>query len=291
VNTRLQVEHPVTEETTGVDLVIEQLRVADGLPLSFTETPPARGHSIEFRINAEDPGRGYLPTPGRITRFDAPGGPGVRLETGVAQGSVVPGSFDSLMAKLIVTGATREQALARARRALSEFTIEGVASVLAFHRAVLQAPAFTAEQGFAVHTRWIETEMAATFEPAERPGPPAPAALRRSWIELDGKRMRLGLPADLALAAAGASQGQAPSPPAPAASQPGDVLAPLTGSLVRWHRAEGDAVRAGEVIATLEAMKMETAVAAPCAGRLAPIARAGALLQAGELMAKIDPSA
>jgi len=139
VNTRLQVEHPVTEETTGVDLVIEQLRVADGLPLSFTETPPARGHSIEFRINAEDPGRGYLPTPGRITRFDAPGGPGVRLETGVAQGSVVPGSFDSLMAKLIVTGATREQALARARRALSEFTIEGVASVLAFHRAVLQA--------------------------------------------------------------------------------------------------------------------------------------------------------
>jgi len=291
VNTRLQVEHPVTEETTGVDLVIEQLRVADGLPLSFTETPPARGHSIEFRINAEDPGRGYLPTPGRITRFDAPGGPGVRLETGVAQGSVVPGSFDSLMAKLIVTGATREQALARARRALSEFTIEGVASVLAFHRAVLQAPAFTAEQGFAVHTRWIETEMAATFEPAERPGPPAPEALRRSWIELDGKRMRLGLPADLALAAAGASQGQAPSPPAPAASQPGDVLAPLTGSLVRWHRAEGDAVRAGEVIATLEAMKMETAVAAPCAGRLAPIARAGALLQAGELMAKIDPSA
>ena len=291
VNTRLQVEHPVTEETTGVDLVIEQLRVADGLPLSFTETPPARGHSIEFRINAEDPGRGYLPTPGRITRFDAPGGPGVRLETGVAQGSVVPGSFDSLMAKLIVTGATREQALARARRALSEFTIGGVASVLALHRAVLQAPAFTAEQGFAVHTRWIETEMAATFEPAERPGPPAPAALRRSWIELDGKRMQLGLPADLALAAAGALQGEAASPPAPAASQPGDVLAPLTGSLVRWHRAEGEAVRAGEVIATLEAMKMETAVTAPCAGCLAPIARAGALLQAGELMAKIDSGA
>ena len=129
VNTRLQVEHPVTEETAGVDLVIEQLRVADGLPLSFSETPMPRGHSFEFRINAEDAGKGFLPTPGKISEFRAPSGPGVRLDSGVESGSSVPGSFDSMMAKLIVTGATREQAITRARRALAEFQIDGIASV------------------------------------------------------------------------------------------------------------------------------------------------------------------
>ncbi|MCW5638756.1 MAG: ATP-grasp domain-containing protein, partial [Rubrivivax sp.] len=199
VNTRLQVEHPVTEETSGVDLVIEQLRVADGLPLSFTETPPVRGHSLEFRINAEDPGRGYLPTPGRITRFDAPGGPGVRVDAGVAAGSTVPGSYDSLLAKLIVTAGTRAQALARARRALAEFEIEGVASVLPFHRAVVDDPAFTAEQGLRVHTRWIETELQARFEAAPRPEEGDDVTLVRSFIEVDGRRLRLGLPAGLAL--------------------------------------------------------------------------------------------
>ena len=286
VNTRLQVEHPVTEETTGVDLVIEQLRVADGLPLSFSATPPARGHSFEFRINAEDPGRGYLPTPGRITRFDAPSGPGVRLDSGFATGSVVPGSFDSLLGKLIVTGSSREQALSRARRALAEFTIEGVASVLPFHRAVVQDPAFTAENGFAVHTRWIETEMQARFEPAARPGPEDAAPLVRSFIEIDGRRVRLGLPAGLALHQ-GSGAVPAAVPSAAVADQPGDVLAPLTGNLVRWHKASGAPVEAGETIATLEAMKMETAVNAPCAGTLQCLTEAGALLQAGQLMAKI----
>ena len=286
VNTRLQVEHPVTEETTGVDLVIEQLRVADGLPLSFSATPPARGHSFEFRINAEDPGRGYLPTPGRITRFDAPSGPGVRLDSGFATGSVVPGSFDSLLGKLIVTGSSREQALSRARRALAEFAIEGVASVLPFHRAVVQDPAFTAENGFAVHTRWIETEMQARFEPAARPGPEDAAPLVRSFIEIDGRRMRLGLPAGLALHQ-GSGAVPAAVPAAAAADQPGDVLAPLTGNLVRWHKASGAPVEAGETIATLEAMKMETAVNAPCAGTLQCLTEAGTLLQAGQLMAKI----
>ncbi|KAB2896136.1 MAG: ATP-grasp domain-containing protein, partial [Burkholderiaceae bacterium] len=155
VNTRLQVEHPVTEQTTGVDLVVEQLRVADGLPLSITATPAPLGHSIEFRINAEDVGRGFLPTPGPVARFDAPSGPGVRLDTGVQAGSVVPGTFDSLMAKLIVSGATREQALARARRALAEFHIEGVASVLPFHCAVIDHADFVGAGGFKVHTRWI----------------------------------------------------------------------------------------------------------------------------------------
>ena len=289
VNTRLQVEHPVTEETNGVDLVIEQLRVADGLPLTFAETPPVRGHSIEFRINAEDPGRGYLPTPGRITRFEAPGGPGVRVDTGFGVGSTVPGSYDSLLAKLIVTGATREQALARARRALAEFEIEGVASVLPFHRAVVEDPAFTAEDGFQVHTRWIETEMQARFEPAPRPDAEDGAPVVRSFIEIDGRRLRLGLPAGLAL---GVGAGSAPpaASPAAAAADPGDVLAPLTGSLVRWHRESGAQVGAGEVIATLEAMKMETAVNAPCAGTLECMAAPGQLLQANTLLARIRAS-
>jgi len=158
VNTRLQVEHPVTEETTGIDLVVEQLRIADGLPLSVTDTPAPRGHAFEFRINAEDVGRGFLPTPGPVKVFDVPSGPGVRIDTGVAAGSTVPGTFDSLMAKLIVTGATRAQAVARARRALAEFRIEGVASVLPFHRAAMAHPDFVSGDAFKVHTRWIETD-------------------------------------------------------------------------------------------------------------------------------------
>ena len=286
VNTRLQVEHPVTEETTGVDLVLEQLRVADGLPLSFTETPPVRGHSIEFRINAEDPGRGYLPTPGRIQRFDAPSGPGVRLDTGVASGSSIPGSFDSLMAKLIVTGATREQALARARRALQEFRIEGVASVLPFHRAVVQDAAFTAQDGFGVHTRWIETEMAARFDSAARPEAESEGALLRTYLEIDGKRVRLGLPAGLGLQLGGAATPVAAAPAA-AAAAPGDVLAPLTGSLVAWHKHSGALVQAGEVVAVVEAMKMETAVTAPRAGRLECLAAVGATLTAGQCLGRV----
>ena len=244
-----------------------------------------RGHSLEFRINAEDPGRGYLPTPGRITRFDAPSGPGVRLDTGVAAGSLVPGSFDSLIAKLIVTGSSREQELARARRALAEFTIEGVASVLPFHRAVVQDAAFIAEQGFGVHTRWIETAMQAQFEPAARPGPEGAAVLQRSYIEIDGRRLRLGLPVGLMLSASGATPVTAAPPPAP--QQPGDVIAPLVATLVRWHHGTGEAVQAGEVIATLEAMKMDTAVTAPQAGVLECLAEPGALLQAGELLARV----
>jgi acetyl-CoA/propionyl-CoA carboxylase biotin carboxyl carrier protein len=267
--------------------VVEQLRIADGHPLSFTEAPPPRGHSIEFRINAEDPGRGYLPTPGRITRFDAPGGPGVRVDTGVAAGSTVPGSFDSLMAKLVVTGATRQQALARARRALREFEIEGVASVLPFHRAVVEDAAFTGEQGFAVHTRWIETEMAARFDAAARPEAESAAPLLRTFVEIDGKRVRLGLPAGLALPqSAGAS---ASTPAAAPASAPGDVPAPLTGSLVAWHRQTGDRVEAGEVIGVMEAMKMETALHAPQAGTLRCLAAAGEVLAAGQVVARVTP--
>lgn len=287
VNTRLQVEHPVTEETAGIDLVIEQLRIADGLPLSFTETPPVRGHSFEFRINAEDPGRGYLPTPGLITRFEAPSGPGVRVDTGVTGGSMVPGSFDSLMAKLIVTGATRQQALARARRALQEFTIEGVASVLPFHRAVVNDPAFHGEEGLGVHTRWIETEMSTQFEAVDRPDTSENMTLLRTFIEIDGKRVRLGLPSNLALQHAGANPG-APAAPEPVAiAAPGDVPAPLSGSLVAWKKADGDTVAAGEIIAVMEAMKMETSVHAPYAGTLECLAKAGETVASGQLVGRI----
>ena len=287
VNTRLQVEHPVTEETTGIDLVLEQLRIADGLPLSFTETPVPRGPSIEFRINAEDPGRGYLPTPGHIARFDAPSGPGVRVDSGVASGSTVPGSFDSMMAKLIVTGATREQALARAQRALQEFHIEGVASVLPFHRAAVADPAFTAVDGFKVHTRWIETEMQQTWAAADRPDAAPEAPLQRSWIELDGKRVALGLPAALLQGISNNAHTSAPAPSAPAKAHTGDVVAPMAGSLIAWKVQAGASVQAGEVVAVMESMKMETSITAEATGTLQPITQVGAMLNAGQVIASI----
>jgi len=226
VNTRLQVEHPVTEQTTGLDLVVEQLRVADGLPLSINATPAPLGHAIEFRINAEDVGRGFLPTPGPVQRFEAPGGPGVRVDTGVLAGSTVPGSFDSLMAKLIVTGSTREQALARARRALAEFQIEGVASVLPFHRAVMEHADFIGADGFKVHTRWIETAFANDLAAAVRAAPQPDASLLRCAIEIDGRRMQLGLPAALLQGLAGASGAASAATPAEAEADAASVAAP-----------------------------------------------------------------
>ena len=287
VNTRLQVEHPVTEETTGIDLVLEQLRIADGLPLSFSQTPTPRSHSIEFRINAEDPGRGYLPTPGLIQRFEAPSGGGVRVDSGVVSGSTVPGSFDSMMAKLIVTGSTREQALARARRALQEFTIEGVASVLPFHRAVVQDPAFTAAQGFQVHTRWIETEMAQTWVEAARPGAPVDQPLQRCFIELEGKRVALGLPASLLQAWGSVSTAASPAAAPQAEASADAITAPMAGSLVQWKLADGAAVQAGDVVAVMESMKMESPITAPQAGRLQQQVAPGAVLQAGQVIARV----
>nr|WP_255578051.1 biotin carboxylase N-terminal domain-containing protein [Comamonas sp. CMM03] len=286
VNTRLQVEHTVTEETTGIDLVQEQLRVADGLPLSFTQTPAPRAHAIEFRINAEDVGRGFLPTPGLITRFAPPSGPGVRLDSGVETGSVIPGSFDSMMAKLIVTGATREQALARARRALAEFQIEGVASVLPFHKAVLHQPDFVGADGFKVHTRWIETEFAEPLAAAARTEPVVDTSLVRTAMEIDGRRVQLGLPAMLlqglsAPASAGAQ---------PAAQQevnPDAVSSPIAGNLHAWKVADGDAVQEGDVIAVMEAMKMEMQVAAHKSGRITLAAQPGTAQTLGAVIAHI----
>jgi acetyl-CoA/propionyl-CoA carboxylase biotin carboxyl carrier protein len=298
VNTRLQVEHPVTEETSGLDLVVEQLRVADGLPLSIESTPAPRGHSLEFRINAEDPGRGYLPTPGLVALFAPPSGPGVRIDSGVESGSRVPGVFDSLLAKLIVSGATREQALARARRALREFEIDGVASVLPFHRAVVDQADFIGQQGFGVHTRWIETEFSVDLADAPRPLAQDGVPLRRTFIEIDGRRVSLGLPADMlgagaALAAGLATGGEVSDAGewsqdgAPQADR-GAVTAPITGTLLSWQVQAGATVEEGQVLAVMEAMKMEAQVLAPIAGVLRQEVTAGAFVEADVLLGRIE---
>jgi acetyl-CoA/propionyl-CoA carboxylase, biotin carboxylase, biotin carboxyl carrier protein len=302
VNTRLQVEHPVTEETCGLDLVVEQLRIADGLPLTLTETPVPRGHSIEFRINAEDVGRGFLPAPGAVHVFEPPSGPGVRVDSGVVAGSAVAPAFDSLMAKLIVTGATRGQALARARRALAEFRIEGVPTVLPFHREVLRHADFTATKGFKVHTRWIETDFAADLAAATRVEPCTPEPLQQVTIELDGRRVRLGLPAGWLQGWASAGRhGAAGAFPAESAGGAGlaageqqddpqndtAVRSPMTGLLQAWKVEEGASVEPGQLIAVLEAMKMETQVVAHKAGRIGRLAEAGTQASSGSLLARI----
>ncbi|KTS99798.1 acetyl-CoA carboxylase [Pseudomonas oryzihabitans] len=285
VNTRLQVEHPVTEETSGLDLVVEQLRIADGLPLSFSEVPVPRGHSFEFRINAEDPGRGFLPTPGPITAFRAPSGPGIRLDSGVAAGSQVAPNFDSMIAKLIVTGATREQAIARARRALAEFSVESVATVLPFHQAVMAHADFTGT-AFAVHTRWIETVFAEQIALAPRSEPTDDGVLR-TFVEIDGRRHALGLPSALLRGlAVSAPVGEAVAP-APAADA-NALTTPVAGNLHAWTVEDGATVAAGQVVAVMEAMKMETQVLAPRAGRLAITQAAGDYLAAGTVLGRIE---
>jgi acetyl-CoA/propionyl-CoA carboxylase biotin carboxyl carrier protein len=269
VNTRLQVEHPVSEEITGLDLVREMFRIAEGEPLGYDD-PQARGHSIEFRINAEDPGRNFLPGPGTITAWIPPSGPGVRVDSGYASGQTVPQVFDSLIAKLIVTGATRTQALQRAARALAEFVVGGMPTVLPFHRAVVADPAFAGEP-LRVHTRWIETEFAAAM-PDQAPAQTAPAPDRESiTVEVDGKRLEVVVPS-LGLArprgvwedgspqARGVPGGRPPGS-ARRRAQPvgvGDsVVSPMQGTIIKIAVADGERVSAGDVIVVLEAMKME----------------------------------
>nr|WP_325264776.1 biotin carboxylase N-terminal domain-containing protein [uncultured Rhizobium sp.] len=288
VNTRLQVEHPVTEETTGLDLVIEQFRIAEGLPISVTSMPEPHGHAIEFRINMEDPGRGFLPSAGEISNFTAPSGPGVRLDSGVTTGSVIPPMFDSLAAKLVVWGATRDQAIARARRALSEFTIEGVPSVLPFHRAVVDHADFSSAD-FRVHTRWIETDFAETLEDAARPAPASASGLLRGHVEIDGKRVEIGIP-DTFLRLLGQMPATASSAgPDAAENDAGAVRASVPGLLVQWNVEDGAAVREGEVLAMMDVMKMETAVTAPVNGIISLLAKAGSSQTAGAVIARIAP--
>ncbi|MEV1243563.1 biotin carboxylase N-terminal domain-containing protein [Nonomuraea sp. NPDC049750] len=296
VNTRLQVEHPVSEEVTGIDLVREMFRIADGEPLGYDD-PPARGHSIEFRINAEDPGRGFLPAPGTITRWHAPSGPGVRLDGGYEQGETVPGSFDSLVAKLIVTGATREQALQRARRALAEFEVDGMPTALPFHRAVVDDPAFTAEP-FTVHTRWIETEFDNRLTPYAGPAATAePAERDRITVEVAGKRLEVVLPAGITgPQSAGTPRAAAPrrrGAGAVRSAPSGDALvSPMQGTIVKLVAADGDTVREGDTIVVLEAMKMEQPLTAHKDGTVVGMsAQVGATVAAGAVICEIkDPS-
>ncbi|WP_218661058.1 acetyl/propionyl/methylcrotonyl-CoA carboxylase subunit alpha [Acinetobacter pittii] len=283
VNTRLQVEHPVTEETSKVDLVVEQIRVAQGHELSIKETPKAQGHAIEFRINAEDPARGYIPAFGVLSLFEAPFGNGVRVDTGVRTGSLVSSHFDSLMAKLIVIGPTREVAIARAKRALKQFKIEGVASVLDFHRAVLNEPDFTDE--FNVHTRWIENDFKQELKPTKRGIPSHQQPMLLSYIEIDGKLHRLGLPAGMfAQGPATAVQAQTAEPEVSAEH----LLAPINGVISAWKVENGEQVTEGQVVAIMEAMKMEVQVLAHRSGVIQIGAEKGATCHAETVIASIN---
>ena len=301
VNTRLQVEHPVTEETSGIDLVLEQFRIANGEKLAITEDPTPRGHSIEFRINGEDAGRGFLPAPGPVTRFDAPTGPGVRLDSGVVAGSVIGGQFDSMLAKLIVTGATRSEAIQRARRALDEFHVEGLATVIPFHRAVVSDPAFIGdENGFTVHTRWIETEWNNTVEPFTGGGEieDDEQPRQRVVVEVGGRRLEVSLPGGLALGNGGGSAdaGVGRKKPKPrkrgahaGAAASGDaVTAPMQGTVVKVAVEEGQTVAVGDLVVVLEAMKMENPVTAHKEGVITGLSvEAGAAITQGTVLAEI----
>ena len=270
VNTRLQVEHPVTEETSGVDLVREQFRIAAGHALELTADPEPRGHAIEFRLNAEDPARGFLPGPGTVEVFEPPTGAGIRVDSGVRSGSVVPGEYDSLLAKLIVHGEDRPQALRRAAAALAEMRIEGLPTVLPFHRAVVRHPAFTAEEGLGVHTTWIENEFADQLAASPEVARTQPGAARKTFtVELDGKAVQLGLPLKLYEALLSGGGGAAGHHPAGTDEEDdAELTSPMSGSLVKWVAKTGDTVAAGQPVAVLEAMKMETVVSAHRDGTL-----------------------
>jgi acetyl-CoA/propionyl-CoA carboxylase biotin carboxyl carrier protein len=293
------VEHPVSEEVTGLDLVREMFRIADAQELGYAD-PATRGHSIEFRVNAEDPARGFLPAPGTITELAWPSGPGVRVDAGYANGMTVPQAFDSLLAKLIVTGATREQALQRARRALAECVVGGMPTVLPFHRAVVRDPAFTGEP-FRVHTRWIETEFSAPLEPYAGPvASPAEAAEReRITVEVGGKRLEVVLPAGLGAgsasagvdgAAAGrrASRSRRSGGAARGGARSDELASPMQGTITKIVAGEGEHVSAGDTVVVLEAMKMEQPLTAHKDGTVTGLAvEIGQTVPAGGVIARL----
>jgi acetyl-CoA/propionyl-CoA carboxylase biotin carboxyl carrier protein len=294
VNTRLQVEHPVSEETSGIDLVRQQFRIADGLPLEITEDPTPRGHAIEFRINAEDAGRNFMPAPGPVTALSVPQGPGVRWDSGVVAGGEVAGAFDSMLAKLIVTGATRAEALQRAARALDELVVEGMPTVIPFHRAVVRDEAFTSEP-FTVHTRWIETEWdnqvtpygaaAETEEPEER---------QTVVVEVGGRRLEVSLPAGLAAGGGGPVAGAKAKPRkrgggSGGSAASGDSLtSPMQGTIVKVAVSDGATVAVGDLVVVLEAMKMEQPIVAHKAGTVTGLtAEVGAGVTSGAVICTI----
>ncbi|MGN6522746.1 MAG: acetyl/propionyl/methylcrotonyl-CoA carboxylase subunit alpha [Actinomycetes bacterium] len=300
VNTRLQVEHPVSEEVAGVDLVREMFRIAEGEELGYDD-PELRGHSIEFRINAEDAGRNFLPAPGTLTVWRPPSGPGVRVDSGCEAGETVPGAFDSLIATLVITGADRQQALERSRRALAEFVVEGMPTVIPFHRAVVSDPAFAGEDGFGVYTRWIETEWDNTVEPYAGPvGEAAETGEReRVVVEVGGKRLEVVLPVGLGAGAArpnAAAGGSARRPArrsgrggAGAAAASGDSLtSPMQGTIVKLAVEDGATVAAGDLVVVLEAMKMEQPITAHKPGTVTGLtASVGTTVTAGAVLCEI----
>ena len=299
VNTRLQVEHPVSEEVSGLDLVREQFRIARGEALGY-EDPEIRGHSFEFRINGEDAGRNFMPSPGTLTTFTMPSGPGVRVDSGVEAGETVGGSFDSMLAKLIVTGANRTQALERSRRALQELSIEGMPTVVPFHRAVVSDPAFATPEGtpFTVHTRWIETEFDNQIEPfSAAPEPSEEEPERQSIVvEVGGKRLEVTVPQHLAGPRSAAPTAQskqrkqrATRGSAAARGASGDSLtSPMQGTIVKIAVSNGDEVSEGDLIVVLEAMKMEQPLTAHKSGVVKDLdVSQGDTVSAGTVLASI----
>ena len=271
VNTRLQVEHPVSEEVTGIDLVREQFRIAEGETIGYDDPTP-RGHSIEFRINGEDPARNFLPTPGPVHSVRVPGGPGVRVDSGITTGDIISRAFDSLLAKLIVTGATRQEALEKASRALSEFEITGLPTVIAFHRAVVQDADFAGAQAseFLVHTNWIETEFSNDIEPwdgAVEEGYDQQDLYRTVVVEVEGRRLKVGVPSGIFAAGENANVGKAPrrkkTVSSAKESSGGALASPMQATVIRVMVKEGSRIVAGDTVCVLEAMKMEQPIIAP----------------------------
>jgi acetyl-CoA/propionyl-CoA carboxylase biotin carboxyl carrier protein len=299
VNTRLQVEHPVSEEVTGLDLVREMFRIAAGESLDYSD-PVVKGHSIEFRINAEDAGRNFMPAPGTLTAWRPPSGPGVRVDEGYLSGMTVPGSFDSLLAKIIITGANRQQALQRSRRALKELVIEGMPTVVPFHQAVLQDSAYTAEDGhFGVHTRWIETEFSGQIAPYAGPFGEAPEPIPRSKVvvEVNGKRLEVLLPAGLGTAngstAAARSKKHVKRQSGATTKTPSSdaLTSPMQGTIVKVAVADGDVVEVGDLVVVLEAMKMEQPLTAHRSGTVKNLnAQVGATVTSSSILCEIIDS-
>ncbi len=303
VNTRLQVEHPVSEEISGIDLVREQFRIADGEELGYDD-PPLRGHSFEFRINGEDPGRNFLPAPGALDVWQPPSGPGVRLDAGFTTGDMIGGNFDSLLAKLIVTGRDRQEALQRSRRALAEFEVSGIATAIPFHRKVVSDPGFAPAdpaEPFSVHTRWIETEFvndisAYAGSPLELAEPEERQSL---VVEVAGRRLEVSLPAGLSLG--GGATAPAPKKGAGAPVKRGSgkrggagaaggnaVAAPMQGTIVKVAVSEGQEVAQGDLVVVLEAMKMEQPLTAHKSGVIAKLqAEVGATVPTGTVLCEI----
>ena len=298
VNTRLQVEHPVTEEVTGIDLVREQFRIANGEELGFDDPEP-RAHSFEFRINGEDAGRNFMPAPGTVSRMVVPHGPGVRWDAGIVEGDTVAGAFDSMIAKLIVTGRTRRQALERSRRALAELEVDGMPTVLPFHQAVVSDPAFAPEgdEPFTVHTRWIETEFdnqIAPFAGEAASADDEAGERQRVTVEVGGRRLEVVLPAGLALGGGGGAAAKKKAPKrsgggkSGAAASGDSLTAPMQGTIVKVGVEDGATVAEGDLVVVLEAMKMEQPITAHKAGVVSGLAaEVGATVTNGQVLCEI----